>query len=161
MTELTLFANIYLNELDQFCKHQLQAKHYIRYVDDFLILHKSPQWLNAAKWEIEQFLYDKLRARINPSKTILQPVNRGVDFVGQVVLPWRRVTRKRTVKAAMRRVHDVDAAELFETANSYYGLLRQASHSHYQRAALSNILRYRGHTISGNLNKTYRTHKGD
>lgn len=156
------FANIYLNELDQFCKHQLQAKYYIRYVDDFLILHESPQWLNAAQWEIEEFLRDRLNAHINLSKTILQPVDRGVDFVGQVIRPWHRVTRKRTVKAAMRRVRDIDAADLFETANSYYGLLRQASHSHYQRAALSNILRYRGHTISGNLTKTYRhIHSGE
>jgi hypothetical protein len=150
------FANIYLNGLDQFCKHQLQAKHYIRYVDDFLILHESPSWLNAAKWEIERFLCDKLHARINPSKTILQPIDRGVDFVGQVIRPWHRVTRPRTVKAAMRRVRDIDAADLYETANSYYGLLRQASHSHHQRAALSNLLRYRGHCISGDLTKIYR-----
>lgn len=150
------FANIYLDTLDQFCKHQLQAKHYIRYVDDFLILHDSPQWLNAAKWEIEEFLRDKLHARINPSKTILQPVERGVDFVGQVVRPWHRVTRKRTVNEAMRRVKEVPAADLHETANSYYGLLRQSTRSFHQRAKLSNILRYRGHSISSNLTKTYR-----
>ncbi len=150
------FANIYLDTLDQFCKHHLQTKHYIRYVDDFLILHDSPQWLNAAKWEIEEFLRDKLHARINPSKTILQPVERGVDFVGQVVRPWHRVTRKRTVNEAMRRVKEVPAVDLHETANSYYGLLRQSTHSFHQRAKLSNILRYRGHSISSNLTKTYR-----
>jgi retron-type reverse transcriptase len=149
------FANIYLDALDQFCKHQIGAKHYIRYVDDFLILHESPQWLNAAKWDIEEFLRDKLHARINPSKTILQPVDRGVDFVGQVIRPWHRTSRKRTVNEAMRRVRDIDAADLFETANSYYGLLRQTK-SHHQRAKLSNILRYRGHMISGDLTKIYR-----
>lgn len=150
------FANIYLDTLDQFCKHKLQAKHYIRYVDDFALLHDSPQWLNAAKWEIEEFLRDKLHARINPSKTILQPVERGVDFVGQVIRPWHRVTRKRTANEAMRRVKEVPADELFEVANSYYGLFRQATHSHHHRAALSNILRYRGHSISSNLTKTHR-----
>ncbi len=149
------FANIYLDALDQFCKHQLQAKYYIRYVDDFMLLHESPQWLNAAKWEIEEFLLGKLNACINPTKTILQPVERGVDFVGQVIRPWHRVTRPRTVKAAMRRVREIDAVDLFETANSYYGLFRQTK-SHHQRAQLSNLLRYRGHTISGNLMKTYR-----
>jgi retron-type reverse transcriptase len=150
------FANIYLDELDQFCKHKLQARHYIRYVDDFLILHESPQWLNAAKAEIEEFLFDELRAKINPSKTILQPVSRGVDFVGQVIRPWHRTTRKRTINEAMRRVSTVDSAELYETANSYFGLMRQATHSYHQRVLLSNVLRKRGHTISANLTKTYR-----
>src|SRR3989344_4564521 len=37
------FANVYLNELDQFVKHKLKAKYYIRYVDDFLILHNSKE----------------------------------------------------------------------------------------------------------------------
>jgi RNA-directed DNA polymerase len=150
------FANIYLNELDQFVKHRIGTKHYIRYVDDFILLNESPQWLNAAKQQIEAFLQDKLHARINPSKTILQPVDRGVDFVGQVIRPWHRVTRKRTVKSAMSRVRSIDAKNLFETANSYYGLLRQATKSHHQRAKLSNVLRYRGHTIKGDLTKIYR-----
>ena len=149
------FANIYLNELDQFIKHQIGAKHYIRYVDDFLLLNESPQWLNAAKYDIEEFLRDKLAAKLNPTKTILQPVERGVDFVGQVIRPWHRTTRKRTVNEAMSRVREIDAKDLFETANSYYGLLRQTK-SHHVRARLSNILRYRGQTISGDLTKTYR-----
>lgn len=150
------FANIYLDELDQFCKHKLQTRHYIRYVDDFILLHESPSWLNAAKWEIEEFLREKLNARINPSKTILQPVARGVDFVGQVILPWRRVPRKRTVKAAMQRIKEVPADELFETANSYYGLFRQASHSHRKRAEISSVLMYRGHSVNSIFTKTYR-----
>ncbi len=149
------FANIYLDTLDQFIKHRIGAKYYIRYVDDMVILHESAQWLNAAKWDIEQFLGDRLNARLNPSKTILQPLDRGVDFVGQVIRPWHRATRKRTVIGAMHRVRDIDAADLFETANSYFGLLRQTK-SHHQRAKLANILRYRGHTISGHLTKTYR-----
>ena len=150
------FANIYLDVLDQFCKHQLQAKHYIRYVDDFVLLHESPQWLNAAKHEIEELLRDKLHARINPSKTILQPVDRGVDFVGQVIRPWHRVTRKRTVNEAMTRVRNIDAGELFETANGYFGLFRQVTHSFHQRAKLANVLRYRGHCINKDLTKIFR-----
>lgn len=55
-----------------------------------------------------------------------------------------------------RRIKDVPADELFETANSYFGLFRQATHSHKQRAALSNVLRYRGHAIKSDLTKTYR-----
>ena len=150
------FANVYLNELDQFCKHQVCAKHYIRYVDDFILLHESPQWLNEAHRRVEAFLPDHLGAMLNPKKTILQPVDRGVDFVGQVIRPWSRTTRRRTFNEAIRRVGTIDSADLFETANSYFGLLRQAGHSHHDRARLANVLRRRGHCINKQFTKTYR-----
>jgi hypothetical protein len=153
------FANVLLDALDQHIKHDLHCKHYVRYVDDMLLLHESPQWLNQAHADIKAWLPEHLGLRLNPAKTILQPVERGVDFVGQVIKPWRRVTRKRTINEAMRWVRDIDAEDLFETANSYYGLLRQASHSYLQRVKLSNVLRYRGHCISGDLTKTYRRKK--
>lgn len=149
------FANVLLDALDQHIKHDLRCKHYVRYVDDMVLMHESPQWLNAAKADIEAWLPERLGLSLNPAKTILQPVARGVDFVGQIIKPCHRVTRKRTVNEAMRRVREIDAAELYQTANSYFGLLRQAK-SHHQRAQLSNVLRYRGHVISGNLTKTYR-----
>src|SRR5688572_7010350 len=69
------FANIYLNELDQFAKHKLRARHYIRYVDDFVLLHDSPQWLSSAITSIDEFLQSTLAAKLNPSKTIIQPVS--------------------------------------------------------------------------------------
>ena len=149
------FANVLLDALDQHIKHALRCKHYVRYVDDMVLLHESPQWLNAARVDIDVWLPERLGLLLNPTKTILQPVARGVDFVGHVIRPWHRVTRKRTVNEAMRRVREIGASDLYQTANSYFGLLRQAK-SHHQRAQLSNVLRYRGHVISGNLTKTYR-----
>ncbi|MDN7143134.1 reverse transcriptase [Pseudomonas sp. JQ170] len=148
------FANIYLDALDQFCKHRLGARHYVRYVDDFVLLHESPQQLNAWKAEIEAFL-PKLGARLNPSKTILQPIDRGVDFVGHVIKPWRRTTRKRSVAQAIKRTAAVPAEQLRETANSYFGLLTQASHSQKDRADLANLVLRRGHVVNGELTKTY------
>jgi len=150
------FANVYLDVLDQFVKHELRAKHYIRYVDDFVLLHESPQWLNAAKAKIETLLADQLAARINPKKTILQPIDRGIDFVGQVIKPHRRTLRRRTFNDAIGRTRAMPAADLFATGNSYFGLLRQASHSHHDRALLANTLRQRGHSIKSDLSKTYR-----
>ncbi len=150
------FANTYLDSLDQFIKHRIGARHYIRYVDDFVLLHESSQWLNDAKSQIEAFLQDRLAARLNPKKTVFQPVDRGIDFVGQVIKPWRREIRRRTYRCALARVSSVPPEELFQTANSYYGLLRQSSASHQDRARLSNLLRRRGHTIAGDLKKAYR-----
>jgi RNA-directed DNA polymerase len=150
------FANIYLNELDQFIKHQICAKHYIRYVDDFVLLHKSPQWLNAALASIDAFLPAQLNARLNPKKTILQPVDRGVDFVGQVVKPWHRSTRKRTFNEAISQVKKAPTSDVFGMANSYFGLFGQASKSHHERAKLANALRRRGFTVKSDLTKIYR-----
>ncbi len=148
------FANVYLDALDQFCKHELGVKHYIRYVDDFVLLHESAQQLNEWLFRIEQFL-PRLGVRLNPSKTILQPIERGVDFVGHVIKPWRRTTRKKSVAQAMKRTAVVPAENLRETANSYFGLLGQASHSHHDRAALANLILRRGHVVNGDLTKTY------
>lgn len=150
------FANVYLDTLDQYAKHQLKARHYIRYVDDFILLHADPRWLNEAKHHIEDFLHKVLDVRLNPTKTILQPIARGVDFVGQVIKPWRRTLRRRTFNEALRRAATMPAANLFETANSYFGLLRQVSHSHHDRTRLANLLRHRGHCIAGDLTKTFR-----
>lgn len=149
------FANIYLNEMDQFIKHQLRAKHYIRYVDDFILLHTSPQWLNNARERIEQFLAEKLSARLNPSKTILQPAHRGIDFVGQVILPHRRITRKRSLNHALRRAATAPKADLRDTVNSYFGLLRQASHNHNTRLQLARVILRRGKAVDYQLTKTY------
>jgi retron-type reverse transcriptase len=150
------FANVYLDVLDQFVKRELRCKHYIRYVDDFVLLHESPRWLNDAKAKIEQLLADRLAARINPKKTILQPIDRGIDFVGQVIKPHRRNLRRRTFNDAISRLESIDVADLFQTGNSYFGLLRQASHSHHDRTQIANVLRGRGHCIKSDMTKTYR-----
>ncbi|SDU96614.1 RNA-directed DNA polymerase [Pseudomonas vancouverensis] len=148
------FANVYLDALDQFAKHQLGAKHYVRYVDDFVFLHESPQQLNQWLAQVEAFL-PSLGAKLNPTKTILQPVDRGVDFVGHVIKPWRRTTRKRSLAQALKRTASAPAEDLRETANSYFGLLSQASHSQKHRAALANVVLKRGNTVNAALTKTY------
>ena len=154
------FANIYLDALDQFCKHQIGAKHYVRYVDDFIILHQSPQWLHQALTRIDAWLPERLGAHLNPTKTILQPIERGIDFVGHVIKPWRRTTRKRTLATAASRLQAMPAADVFAAGNSYLGLLGQASHSHTDRAELANVLRGRGHAVKGDFSKIYRKSAG-
>ena len=149
------FANIYLDALDQFAKHQLRAKHYIRYVDDFVFLHESPQQLNQWLAAVEAFL-PRLGAKLNPTKTILQPVDRGVDFVGHVIKPWRRTTRKRSLAQALKRTAAAPAEDLRETANSYFGLLSQASHSDKDRAALARVVLKRGNSVNAGLTKTFQ-----
>ncbi|MDP3651082.1 MAG: RNA-directed DNA polymerase [Rhodoferax sp.] len=150
------FANVHLDALDQFCKHQIKARHYVRYVDDFVLLHESPQWLHQALQRIDAWLPERLGAHLNPTKTILQPIERGIDFVGHVIKPWRRTTRPRAVATAVRRLRDMPAEDVFTAGNSYLGLLGQATHSHKDRATVANVLRKRGHAVNGAITKIYR-----
>jgi retron-type reverse transcriptase len=150
------FANIYLDALDQYCKHQIRARHYVRYVDDFILLHESAHWLHQAQERIAEWLPERLGAHLNTSKTILQPIERGIDFVGHVIKPWRRTTRPRTLATARRRLYCMPEQDTFAAGNSYLGLLRQASHSHADRAALANVLRDRGHAVKSDFCKIYR-----
>jgi retron-type reverse transcriptase len=149
------FANVYLDALDQFVKHRLGVRHYIRYVDDFVLLHESPRQLNAWRAEIETFLPERLGVHLNPAKTILQPIARGIDFVGHIIKPWHRTIRRRTFNAALHRIAGMPVDDLHESANSYFGLLRQASHSHRDRARLANLVRARGLAVDHKLTKAY------
>lgn len=150
------FANVYLDALDQFIKHQIKARHYIRYVDDFVLLHESPQWLNAALARINTFVAERLNAKLNPKKTIIQPIDRGIDFVGQVIKPWHRTTRKRTVNSAIYRVATMPAERMYESFNSYFGLFRQATANHKDRCKLANVARNRGFCVDAAFTKTFR-----
>lgn len=150
------FANVYLDALDQFVKRQLGARHYVRYVDDFVLLHESPQWLNCAAKEIDAFLQTHLDVRLNPAKTILQPIERGIDIVGQIIKPWRTTLRRRTYNEALARAASRPESDFYATANSYFGLLRQCTRSHHDRVRLANIALQRGYTVDRNFTKVYR-----
>jgi len=92
------FANIYLNELDYFVKHKLMAKYYIRYVDDFIILHKSKQKLETWKNEINEFLNQGLKLELHKDKSKVVSLLRGIDFVGFRNFYHLKLLRKRNIR---------------------------------------------------------------
>lgn len=98
------FANVYMNELDQFAKHRLKARYYGRYVDDMVLLHQDADVLNHWCKEIDAFLLDHLRLRLHPSKIWLNRADAGIDFVGFVIKPGRVYLRRSTVAAAHARL---------------------------------------------------------
>lgn len=153
------FSNVLLDGLDQYVKHKLQAlggRHYGRYVDDFYLLHESPQALNQALASVTTYVRELLHCELNPRKTILQPLERGIDFVGHLIKPWRRLPRRSTFDAARGRLESMPAEQVFAAGNSYLGLASQATHSHFERARIARILRKRGHAVSGDITKIFR-----
>ena len=91
------FANVYLNELDQFVKHQLKCRWYVRYVDDFVLLHSDPAQLLAWRDQIVAFLAERLSLRLK-ALADPHPLNQGTDFLGYVVRPGYRLARRRVVR---------------------------------------------------------------
>lgn len=75
------WANVLLNELDQYIKRELKCKAYLRYVDDFLLFHDDKTQLQEWKLAIAVFL-DGLRLQLHPQKSVVFPTRLGIDFLG-------------------------------------------------------------------------------
>lgn len=99
-----LFANIYLNELDQFIKHKLKIKYYLRYMDDFLVLGVNKKELHQNKEKMREFLREKLKLELHPKKANVFPVDKGIDFLGYRIFRNYRLLRKSTVKRFIKRI---------------------------------------------------------
>ncbi|MBI1956995.1 MAG: group II intron reverse transcriptase domain-containing protein [Candidatus Niyogibacteria bacterium] len=114
-----LFANIYMNEFDQFVKHTLKAKYYIRYADDFVIFSENRNWLQALIPQIGEFL-SQLKLELHPDKLFVKTLASGVDFLGWVHFSDHRVLRTATKRRMMKRITEHPTPE---TLSSYIGLL--------------------------------------
>jgi len=106
------FANVYLNELDYFVKHKLRARYYIRYVDDFVILHKSKKQLEIWKEQIDKFLLQKLKLELHPDKSKVGSLSRGVDFVGFRNFYYHTLLRKRNLRKIIYKIKKYKEGEI-------------------------------------------------
>jgi RNA-directed DNA polymerase len=115
-----LFCNIYMNEFDQFAKHELKAHHYIRYADDFVTMSRDKKELEQLIPRMAEFLEGRLHLRLHPNKVFIRTLASGVDFLGWVHFPNHRVLRGVTRKRLFKRVgtHPTN-----ETLQSYLGLI--------------------------------------
>lgn len=100
-----LFANIYLNELDQFCKHVLRIKMYVRYMDDVIIIARSKSEAVYYKAEIEKFLMSRLHLDLN-KKTAIRPLGK-IEFVGHIVEANKLKLRKQTIRRMKSSFHEI------------------------------------------------------
>ncbi len=91
------FANVYLNALDQFVKHELKCHWYLRYCDDFVLLARSRAQLEAWRERIRLFLAERLALQLNDARERLRRIDDGVDFLGYIVRPFHLLVRRRVV----------------------------------------------------------------
>ena len=133
-----LLVNIYMNEFDQFMKHKLKAKYYIRYADDFIILSHKKALLQKILLEIKEFLWNRLRLELHPNKVSIQTIASGVDFLGWVHFPDHRVLRTVTKRRMFRNIREKN--EKMETVQSYLGLLKHGNTKKLQREIEDNLV---------------------
>ncbi|RIL12311.1 MAG: hypothetical protein DCC75_00675 [Proteobacteria bacterium] len=147
-----IFTNIYLDELDQFVKHTLKVKHYLRFADDCLFLSHRKSELQALVPELEQFLNEHLKLKLHPEKIILRPLHQGIDFLGYVTLPRHRVLRNATKRRMLRKLRsrhnefykgEVTGESLSQSLQSYLGMLSHADAYRLSQDVM-NIFSWRG-----------------
>ena len=119
-----LLVNIYMNEFDQFVKHKLKAKYYIRYADDFVILSHDKAGLARLIPLIQKFLRERLKLTLHPDKVFIKTITSGVDFLGFVHFADHRVLRTSTKRRMLRRLNGTPKEE---TIASYLGLLKHGN----------------------------------
>ncbi len=116
-----LLVNVSMNEFDQFVKHKLKARYYIRYADDFVFLSHDKAWLEELLPRIDVFLAERLHLSLHPDKVFIATLSSGIDFLGWVHFPDHRVIRTVTKRRMFKRIEEMIGKE--KTVQSYFGLL--------------------------------------
>lgn len=119
-----IFANIYLNELDQFIKHNLKIKYYIRYADDFVILSEDKKYLEGLILKINNFLKNSLKLQMHPDKVFIKTLSSGVDFLGWINFSDHKVLRNKTKNRMFKKIKKNSSVEVL---NSYLCFLKHGN----------------------------------
>jgi RNA-directed DNA polymerase len=115
-----LLVNVYMNQFDQFVKHRLKIKYYIRYADDFVFLSHDKDYLLELLPRVGEFLLEELRLNLHPGKISITTIASGVDFLGWVHFPDHRVLRTVTKRRMLKGVKNSKGKR--EVVQSYLGL---------------------------------------
>ena len=134
-----LFANAYMDKLDQFMKHYLRVRYYARYTDDFVVISTSKEYLKGLVEPIRGFLGDTLRLKIHPKKISIRACHRGIDYLGYITLPHYRLLRNTTKRRLFRKLKErivayrngvISEDSLSQSLQSYLGVLSHANAYH-------------------------------
>lgn len=143
-----MIANLYLNKLDQFCKHVLHIKYYARYMDDIVIFDNSLNRLHYIRDQIAEYIQDKLALQLN-KKTSIRRMTAGVEFVGRVITPagvrLRKSSKQRIKRVFKReaRLYAAGVTSIFHVKQliaSYYGQLLHADTYNLRNWIYENIV---------------------
>lgn len=129
------FANIYLNELDQYVKQNLRVRFYIRYMDDFILLCKTKEEAKKYYLLIEEFIQEKLALELN-HKSKYYPSRLGADFCGYIIYETHCKVRKRSKQKMRKKIKkwnkqykegNVNLKEVTQSWNAWLGHIKHAN----------------------------------
>ena len=147
------FANVYLNEIDQYAKHTLKLKYYVRYVDDISILGGCGSELHKKYQLLDEFAYRKLGLRFHPNKKEINKIDRGINFVGYIVKPFSKYIRRSTINSLYGKIQKfVSDDDAVSSVNSYFGMLRNAN-AYNERVKFSRLFSFGNSHFNGSLTK--------
>lgn len=120
-------ANIIMDVADQFAKHRLGLRHYVRYVDDITVFHEDAKYLATIPAQIDHLLQSKLLLRLHPNKTSINRIEHGFDALGYVIRPYSRYLRRSTVRNGYKKIRGLCRAkapliEVRQVAHSYFAI---------------------------------------
>jgi len=125
-----------MDSFDHYIKHDLKIRYYGRYVDDFVIVHESKEYLKILIPVLSGFLQTNLQATVHPKKIYLQHYSKGVKFLGTVILPNRIYIANRTKSnfyEAIEKQNEIvsqhkptkeNQAAFLSSMNSYLGIMK-------------------------------------
>ncbi len=130
------FALYYLDRLDRFIKEKLRIKHYVRYMDDGVIIHPDKSFLKDALRQMRELIGED-RLEFN-QKTQIFPISQGTDFLGfrfyltdtGKVIKRVRTSAKKRFKRNMKnyvklyRKGEIKIADIQESVRSMQAHLR-------------------------------------
>lgn len=119
-----LLVNIYMNKFDQFVKHEIKDKYYIRYADDFAFLSDNKDWLILILPLIGRFLEEELKLKLHPQKTHINTLASGIDFLGWINFTEHKTLRTKTKRRMISRIINNPKPE---SLASYLGMLRHGN----------------------------------
>lgn len=129
-----LLVNVYMNEFDQWLKHRMKAKYYIRYADDFVVLSQDKSWLEELLPRAADFLKENLRLQLHPDKVFIKTLASGIDFLGWVHFPNHRVLRTVTKRRMLKKLALPTTSDA--SRQSYLGLLNHGNAKKLRRKIL-------------------------
>jgi len=133
-----MYANIYLNELDQYAKHELKCRFYFRYMDDIVILCQNKLIAKDRLEKLTKFLNEKLKLTFN-SKTRIFKNTQGVNFCGYKINEYRlkiRNSSKYRMKHKLReytqklREEEITLLEIQRSIAGWLGYVKHADTYH-------------------------------
>ena len=145
------FANVYLNELDYFVKHKLKAKYYIRYVDDFIILHANKKVLEDYKDKIGKYLTN-LKLELHPDKSKIIPLRDGISFLGYRIFYYHKLLRKRNERKFMKKFNNyldyykdeiVEESEFVNLLRGWFGYSMWANTFKFRKDLINKVNKIR------------------